>query len=199
MLRLARSLVILLAWWGSREDIGHDWETMRLLPSGQQLTEVAERAIDSAVNLWDLYLGEGVVDLTPMPSSIVFEEPQCSLRRYRRRSHEDVSDRPQPSRPTGSATRRKGRRGRSPSASSRGRRDPVLLGPPLAAPASCFDLRRGVSVAEHLVERGYPTYLVDYGPISFGDRGLGLEHWIDEVLPAAVAATHDDAGAASGC
>ena len=28
---------------------------------------------------------------------------------------------------------------------------PVLLVPPLAAPASCFDLRRGCSLAEHLL------------------------------------------------
>lgn len=34
------------------------------------------------------------------------------------------------------------------------RRNPVLLVPPLAAPAICFDLRRGCSVAEHLLQRG---------------------------------------------
>ena len=71
---------------------------------------------------------------------------------------------------------------------------PVLLVPPLAAPASCFDLRRGCSVAEHLIARGYPTYLVDYGPISFSDRQLGLEHWVDDVIPKAVAAVSEDAG-----
>src|SRR5438105_3991023 len=43
---------------------------------------------------------------------------------------------------------------------------PVLLVPPLAAPARCFDLRRGCSVAEHLISLGYPAYLVDYGPLS---------------------------------
>jgi hypothetical protein len=35
----------------------------------------------------------------------------------------------------------------------------VLLVPPLAAPAVCFDLRRGCSVAGHLL-RGHETYLV---------------------------------------
>ena len=54
---------------------------------------------------------------------------------------------------------------------------PVLLVPPLAAPTSCFDLRRGCSLAEHLTALGYPLYLVDYGRISFDDRALGLEHW----------------------
>lgn len=63
---------------------------------------------------------------------------------------------------------------------------PVLLVPPLAAPASCFDLRKGQSLAEFLVSTGRPTYLVDYGEISFADRHLGMEHWIDEIIPNAV-------------
>ena len=69
---------------------------------------------------------------------------------------------------------------------------PVLLVPPLAAPASCFDLWRGASLAGHLVALGYPTYLVDYGPISFSDRQLGLEHWVDNVIPNAVRAASED-------
>jgi polyhydroxyalkanoate synthase subunit PhaC len=78
---------------------------------------------------------------------------------------------------------------RAPSAHS-----PVLLVPPLAAPARCFDLRRGCSVAEHLISLGYPTYLVDYGPIGFADRQLGLEHWVEDVIPNAVEAARRDAG-----
>jgi polyhydroxyalkanoate synthase len=73
------------------------------------------------------------------------------------------------------------------------RHAPVLLVPPLAAPARCFDLRRGASVVQHLLALGYPTYLVDYGPISFSDRQLGLEHWVDDVIPNAVAAVSEDA------
>jgi polyhydroxyalkanoate synthase len=73
------------------------------------------------------------------------------------------------------------------------RHAPVLLVPPLAAPATCFDLRRGASLVEHLLSLGYPTYLVDYGPISFSDRQLGLEHWVDDVIPSAVEAVSDDA------
>src|SRR5919202_41782 len=73
------------------------------------------------------------------------------------------------------------------------RRAPVLLVPPLAAPARCFDLRRGASLAQHLLALGYPTYLVDYGPISFSDRQLGLEHWVDDVIPSAVEAVSADA------
>jgi polyhydroxyalkanoate synthase subunit PhaC len=74
------------------------------------------------------------------------------------------------------------------------RHAPVLLVPPLAAPASCFDLRRGCSVAEHLIASGYPVYLIDYGPIAFSDRALGLEHWVEEVLPKAIEAVSRDAG-----
>jgi polyhydroxyalkanoate synthase len=72
--------------------------------------------------------------------------------------------------------------------------DPVLLVPPLAAPTLCFDLRRGCSLAEHFVSQGRATYLVDYGTVSFSDRGLGIEHWINEVLPRAIQAASKDAG-----
>ena len=74
------------------------------------------------------------------------------------------------------------------------RRKPVLLVPPLAAPAICFDLRRGCSLAEHLVQSGRRTYLLEYGDIQFADRELGLEHWVEDVIPAAVRAVSADAG-----
>jgi polyhydroxyalkanoate synthase subunit PhaC len=123
-----------------------------------------ETIIDSAVTGWDLVLGPGVADLTRTPSSIIHEAPQCTVHRYRSR--------------------------RPPRAD----RAPVLLVPPLAAPATCFDLRRGCSLAEHLMALGYPTYLVDYGPIGFSDRALGLEYWVDHVIPTAVRVVSDDAG-----
>lgn len=71
---------------------------------------------------------------------------------------------------------------------------PVLLVPPLAAPALCFDLRRGCSLAEHLVDAGRRVYLVDYGNIDFADRELGIEHWVDDVLPKAIQQVSKDAG-----
>ncbi|WP_236789170.1 alpha/beta fold hydrolase [Amycolatopsis sp. GM8] len=71
---------------------------------------------------------------------------------------------------------------------------PILLVPPLAAPALCFDLRRGCSLAEHLVDQGRQTYLVDYGAVAFADRRLGVEHWIEEVLPRAIRKVSEDAG-----
>ena len=73
-------------------------------------------------------------------------------------------------------------------------RSPILLVPPLAAPATCFDLRRGCSLAEHLTALGYPTYLVEYGAISFSDRALGLEHWVEDVIPTAVDRVWADSG-----
>jgi polyhydroxyalkanoate synthase len=117
-------------------------------------------------NGFDLFVGGGVADLSRTPASIIDEGPQRTLYRYRPRSL------------------------------PRGDRAPVLLVPPLAAPATCFDLRRGCSLAEHLISLGYPTYLVDYGPISFSDRALGLEHWVEEVIPRAVRAASEDAGGA---
>src|SRR3954452_1524869 len=125
-----------------------------------------EALLDSATNGFDLLFGPGAADLTRQPSSIIDEGPQRIVHRYRG-----------------------GRRGRSKHA-------PVLLVPALAAPASCFDLRRGCSVAEHLTGLGYPTYLVDYGPISFSDRALGLEHWVEDVLPKAIRAVSEAAGGA---
>ena len=72
--------------------------------------------------------------------------------------------------------------------------DPVLLVTPLAAPSLCYDLRRGCSLVEHFVQQGRPTYLVEYGEISFKNRRLGLEHWVDEVVPEAIRAASEHAG-----
>ena len=61
---------------------------------------------------------------------------------------------------------------------------PVLLVPPLAAPAICFDLRRGCSLAEHLLAAGAPDLPASStATIAFSDRDLGLEHWVEDVLP----------------
>ncbi|PZR65080.1 MAG: alpha/beta hydrolase [Solirubrobacterales bacterium] len=123
-----------------------------------------ETVVDAVANAWDTLIGGGVADLRPTPSSIVAQGPQRTVRRYRS---------PQHARPDAA---------------------PVLLVPPLAAPISCFDLRRRCSLAEYLLAHGFPCYVVDYGPIGFSDRQLGLEHWIEEVIPTAVADVSDDAG-----
>jgi poly[(R)-3-hydroxyalkanoate] polymerase subunit PhaC len=123
-----------------------------------------DTAIDAAANGWDVLVGGGVADLSRTPASIIDEGPQRRIYRYR------------------------------PASKRAERRAPVLLVPPLAAPATCFDLRRGASMAQHLLSLGYPTYLVDYGRIAFSDRQLGLEHWIEEVIPSAIATVSEDAG-----
>ncbi len=127
-----------------------------------------EALLDGAVNAWDLLpvVGGGVADLRRQPSSVIDEGPQRTVHRFR-----------------------------SSRAAAR-RHAPVLLVPPLAAPPACFDLRRGCSLAEHLIGQGHPTYLVEYGPIAFSDRALGLEHWVENVIPNAIRAVSDDAGGA---
>ena len=120
----------------------------------------------AAANVWDKAFGGGLADLRSWPASIIDEGPQRTV--YRAHAATE---------------------------SARGG-PPVLLVPPLAAPALCFDLRRGCSVVEHMVAAGQATYLVNYGEIAFHDRGLGLEHWIDEVIPGAIRAVSADAGGA---
>jgi polyhydroxyalkanoate synthase len=123
-----------------------------------------DSAIDSAANLWDM---------SPFGGGLADRSPTPS-------SIIDIG--PQ----------RNVHRYRLPRAATA--HSPVLLVPPLAAPARCFDLRRGCSMAEHLISLGYPTYLVDYGGIGFGDRQLGLEHWVEDVIPKAVEAVRRDSG-----
>ena len=119
---------------------------------------------DAAANLYDKVARGGVADLRPTPARIIHEEPQCAVYRY------------------------------LPPAGAPRDRMPVLLVPPLAAPALCFDLRRGHSLAEYLLRHGHPTYLVEYGAISFSDRELGLEHWVEDVIPTAIRRASEDAG-----
>lgn len=135
---------------------------MDLIPTPEQLGA-------AAANVFDRVMRGGLADLRPLPTSIVDEGPQRTIRRYLRATED-------------------------PAAADASSRPPVLLVPPLAAPASCFDLRRGCSVAEHLLAAGHRTYVVDYGPIAFGDRNLGIEHWVDDVIPRAIEAVSADAG-----
>ena len=72
--------------------------------------------------------------------------------------------------------------------------DPILFVPPLGSQSTCFDLRRGNSLAEHFLAAGRPTYLVDYGEMSLSDRDLGIEFWVSDVIPAAIKKVSQDAG-----
>jgi polyhydroxyalkanoate synthase len=119
----------------------------------------------AATNLRDKVRGEQIADLRQMPRDLIAHTVHADLFRYRT----------------------------APGVEPHGK--PLLLVPPLAAPALAFDLRRGCSVVEYFVEEGRPVYLVDYGPVKFGHRGQGIEHWVDGVLPEAVENVAKDAGA----
>jgi polyhydroxyalkanoate synthase subunit PhaC len=121
--------------------------------------------VTAAANLYRATVRGGLADLRRMPAEAIDHGPQRTVSRYE---------------PSPDAPRRRGA--------------PVLLVPPLAAPAICFDLRRGCSLAEHLVLTGRRTYLLEYGDIQFADRELGLEHWVEDVIPAAIRAASADAG-----
>lgn len=119
-------------------------------------------AKQSVVNLWDFLVRGGLADLTRTPSEIILTGRTLELHRY------DRAD----------GVRAKGL--------------PVLLVPPLGAQAMCFDLRRGLSLVEDFVNRGRPTYLLDYGPLKGADSKVGIEHFINDVLPTAIRAVSAD-------
>ncbi len=123
-----------------------------------------DQVVSAAANVAHKVLYGGLADLRPMPRTLIDDGVLREVYHYRPRT----------------------------AAQEHG--DPVLLVTPLAAPAICFDLRRGCSLVEHLVEAGRPTYLVEYGEVSFKDRNLGMEHWVDEVVPKAIEEVSRHAG-----
>src|SRR4051794_508548 len=114
-----------------------------------------DQLTSAAANVFDSLFRGGLADLRRTPAAIIEEAPQCTV--YRSLVPDE----------------------------STCRELPVLLVPPLAAPTLCFDLRRGCSLAEHLLALGHPTYLLEYGEIGFPDPERRLGHWIDGVLPTA--------------
>jgi polyhydroxyalkanoate synthase len=124
----------------------------------------AQHLGDAAANVYDKLTGRGLADLRPTPRVIITEERQRTVYRYLSPDARPASELP------------------------------TLLVPPLAASADCFDLHRDCSLAGHLLSEGHATYLLDYGDIGWGERDLGIEHWIDEVLPFAVENVARDAG-----
>ncbi|MEO5666224.1 MAG: alpha/beta fold hydrolase [Nocardioides sp.] len=118
----------------------------------------------AASNVAHKLLYGGLADLRPMPRTLIDDGELREVYHYR------------------------------PAAKATESGDPVLLVTPLAAPAICFDLRRGCSLVEHFVTQGRPTYLVEYGEVSFKNRSLGMEHWVDEVVPEAIKTVSEHAG-----
>ncbi|MBO0855914.1 MAG: alpha/beta hydrolase [Nocardia sp.] len=112
----------------------------------------------AARNAWALTFGEGIEAPVRTPSTVLLRQPHRLLRRY------DLDPGgPQPVDDT-----------------------PVLLIPPLAAPASCFDLSPDQSLVRFLLDIGRRPYLVDYGEIGYADRRMGFQDWIHDILPEAI-------------
>lgn len=125
-----------------------------------------EGLVRAGVNVRDGFVGGGLADLRRMPRTVVDEAPNGTLYRY------------------------------APAGPSREHGAPILLVPPLGAPDFAFDLRRGCSLVEHLVGSGRRVYLVDYGRVSAESGTLGMEFWVDEVLPRAIERASADSGTA---
>ena len=123
-----------------------------------------DQVASAASNLAHRVLYGGLADLRPMPRTLIDDGPAREVYHYR------------------------------PAKQVRTTGDPVLLVTPLAAPSLCYDLRRGCSLVEHFVGLGRPTYLVEYGQISFKDRNLGMEHWVADAVPQAIRAVSEHAG-----
>ena len=64
--------------------------------------------------------------------------------------------------------------------------DPVLLVTPLAASPACFDLMPDQSLVQYLAGLGRSVFVVEYGEMSAEDRDLGLDYWIDDIVPDAI-------------
>lgn len=131
---------------------------------GMDLIPKPDQVASAASNVAHKVLYGGLADLRPMPRTLIDDGPLREVYHYR------------------------------PQKQVRSTGDPILLVTPLAAPAICFDLRRDCSLVEHFVKAGRPTYLVEYGEISFKDRNLGMEHWVDEVVPEAIKVVSEHAG-----
>lgn len=123
-----------------------------------------DQLVAAAGNIAHKVLYGGLADLRPMPRTLIDDGELREVYHYR------------------------------PAAAVRESGDPVLLVTPLAAPALCYDLRRGCSLVEHFISLGRRTYLVEYGQVSFRNRTLGMEHWVDEVLPRAIQEVSAHAG-----
>ncbi|KQY31983.1 hydrolase [Nocardia sp. Root136] len=70
--------------------------------------------------------------------------------------------------------------------------DPVLLVPPLAVTISCYDMRPSQSLVRFLLDLGREVYVLDYGEITYADRDLGFEEWVDDIVPTAIEAVSAD-------
>ncbi|WP_051159086.1 alpha/beta hydrolase [Tsukamurella sp. 1534] len=126
------------------------------------LTQLRERA----ETLWDLTLGGGIRPAERTPHVVVAEGEHRTLRRFTDEAARAAATVP------GAA--------------------PVLLIPPIAAPATCYDLSPEYSVVKHLADTGRVPYVVDFGEMGYADRHLGFEDFAVDIIPQAIARTLED-------
>lgn len=74
---------------------------------------------------------------------------------------------------------------------------PIFLVPSVVSRSYVFDLHRGNSFVERLLEAGFAVYLVDWGIAGREEAGNVLETYVDDHLPDLAAAVCEDAGADS--
>ncbi len=74
------------------------------------------------------------------------------------------------------------------------KKTPVLLVPPLMVRPYIYDLRRGASFAQTLVEAGLDVYLVDFGVPDEDDRSVKLDDYVVDYLPACIDAARKTSG-----
>ncbi|MFW0794398.1 alpha/beta hydrolase [Gordonia sp. CPCC 205515] len=122
--------------------------------------------LDGVRTLYRLTRGDRVADDQPTPHTVIAEGPHRTLRRY---GTDDDLD----------------------SARAAGR-PPVLLVPPLAVPARCYDLAPDMSLVAFLLSTGRIPYVVDFGEMHYADRHLGFEDFFDDITPQAIHRTLDD-------
>lgn len=126
------------------------------------LTQLRERA----ENLWALTLGDGIRPVERTPHVVVADGPHRTLRRYSDDGARSAAAVP------GAA--------------------PVLLIPPIAAPATCYDLAPDISVVAHLAATGRVPYVLDFGEMTYTDRGLGFEDFALDIIPEAIGRALED-------
>ncbi|MEE4024892.1 alpha/beta fold hydrolase [Gordonia sp. PKS22-38] len=117
--------------------------------------------LDGVRTLYRLTRGERVAEDQPTPHRTLSEGHHQTLRRYGTDAEVD--------------------------AARAAKRTPVLLVPPLAVPARCYDLAPDMSVVASLLATGRIPYVVDFGEMGYADRHLGFEDFADDIVPAAIA------------
>ncbi|MDF0528643.1 alpha/beta fold hydrolase [Tsukamurella sp. 8F] len=119
-----------------------------------------EGARERAGNLWALTVGGGIRPERRTPHVVVAEGEHRTLRRFA----DDGAV---------AAARETGR-------------PPVLLIPPIAAPATSYDLSDEHSLVAHLASTGRVPYVIDFGEVGYRDRWMSFETFVVDIIPQAI-------------